>query len=48
MYEGNGRGSIPLFGANAENGAADFQASTRMKLELEKRWLCSGLRRFLL
>ena len=37
MYEGNGRGSIPLFGANAENGATDFRGSTGMKLELEKR-----------
>jgi len=48
MYEGNGRGSIQLFGANAENRATDFRGSTRMKLVVEKGWLCSGLRRFLL
>jgi len=48
MYEGNERGSTPLFGANAENVATDFRGSTRMKLEVEKGWLCSGLRRFLL
>jgi hypothetical protein len=47
MYEGNGRWSIPLFGANAENGATDFRGSTRRKPELEKGWLCSGLRQFL-
>ena len=35
MYEGNGRGSIPLFGANAENGPTDFRGSSRMELELE-------------
>jgi hypothetical protein len=46
MYEGNGRGSIPLFGASEENGATDFGGQREIKLEMEKECLCSGLRRF--
>lgn len=39
MYERNGRGSIPLFGACEENGGCGFPGMERMKQRLNEALL---------